>query len=395
MRSLFRFVLVMGLLGGGGYALYHYQPDVRRQVDTWLGRADELMHPDSAAAPTAPVRDYARLPLRRRDYSQVDFSAIDAHALATPPEQEKDIATLALYLTRPAKSQIEQARALYRWVTDRITYNDHGFNIKNYGSPDPLDVLKTRTAVCEGYAKLFNALAESVGIPAKMLTGRAKGYGYRPGDNHGDPDHAWSVLKIAGEWRLFDPTWGNGSGKNVNGKLKTTKRFEPRWFDTHPTAFVFKHFPDDQDWQLLHAPLSKDEFEAMPEIGPRFFDLGFAPDTVLACLRRDEIRTLPTLFEHPFTVQNLDAPLNNPITANEPTCFQFECPNCSRVAVLNNQKWIYFEKNESVFTGIFSPKPGRLTLVAQLPKVKERFDGILDYQVKRAAAQHGKEKTGS
>lgn len=390
MRSFFRFVLFMGLLGGGGYALYHFQPGVRRQVDQWLGQADSLAHPGRAAHTQAPARDYARLPERRHDYRLLDYAAIDSHALATPPEMEKDIPTLAAHLVKPAKSQIEQARALFRWVTDRIRYNDHGFNTKNYGSPDPLDVLRSRKAVCEGFAKLFNALAEEVGIPAMMLTGRAKGYGYRPGDGHGEPDHAWSTLKIAGQWRLFDPTWGNGSGKNEGGKLKTTQRFEPRWFDTHPTTFVFKHFPADSAWQLLHTPVTKAEFEAMPEVGPRFFDLGFVPDSVLAAMRREEISTLPTLYEHPFTVRNLDAPLANPITANEELCLQFECPNCTKVAVLNNQKWIYFEQYGETFTGVFAPKPGRLTLVAQLPKVKERFDGILDYQVKRAAAQHGK-----
>jgi transglutaminase-like putative cysteine protease len=391
MRSLFRFVLVMGLLGGVGYALYLYQPAVRQRVDTWIGRADSLVHPRGGAGPQAPARDYARLPERRHDYTRLDFAAIDAHALATPPEKETDIATLASHLTRPAKRQIEKARALFRWVTDRVRYNDHGFNTKNYGSPDPLDVLKTRKAVCEGYAKLFNALAESVGIPAKMLTGRAKGYGYSPGDGHGEPDHAWSVLQIDGQWRLFDPTWGSGSGKNVGGKLKTTQRFEERWFDTDPTAFVFKHLPAEQDWQLLRQPLSQEEFEAMPEIGPRFFDLGFVPDTVLAGLRRAEIAQLPVLFEHPFDVRNLDAPLANPITANEEVCMQFECPNCTKVAALNNQKWFYFDKSGDTFTGLFSPKPGRLVLVAQLPKVKERFDGILDYQVKRGAAlRHSK-----
>jgi transglutaminase-like putative cysteine protease len=169
---------VMGLLGGVGYALYLYQPAVRQRVDTWLGRVDSIVHPDSSRTPQPPARDYARLPDRRHDYRQVDFTAIDSHALATPPEMEKDIPTLAAHLTRPAKREIEKARALFRWVTDRITYNDHGFNIKNYGSPDPLDVLRTRKAVCEGYAKLFNALAEEAGISAQMLTGRAKGYGY-------------------------------------------------------------------------------------------------------------------------------------------------------------------------------------------------------------------------
>ncbi|MEJ2543888.1 MAG: hypothetical protein P8Y99_07450, partial [Calditrichaceae bacterium] len=47
----------------------------------------------------------------------LDYSDIDNYVLNTPPQVEKRIQSLASYLIKPARTEIEKVRALYRWVT--------------------------------------------------------------------------------------------------------------------------------------------------------------------------------------------------------------------------------------------------------------------------------------
>ena len=53
-----------------------------------------------------------------------DYTAIDQHALHTPKSAERTIASLAAYLTRPARNDREKARAIFRWITANIAYDD-------------------------------------------------------------------------------------------------------------------------------------------------------------------------------------------------------------------------------------------------------------------------------
>src|SRR5262249_29933569 len=45
---------------------------------------------------------------------------IDKHALAATADDEASLDQLAQYLARPCKSDRDKARAIYRWITDRI-----------------------------------------------------------------------------------------------------------------------------------------------------------------------------------------------------------------------------------------------------------------------------------
>lgn len=54
---------------------------------------------------------------------------------------------------------------------------------------------------CEGYAKAFMYLCQSVGIPAVQITGTSSGV-----------DHAWNRIQLDGEWYLFDVTWDDTEG---------------------------------------------------------------------------------------------------------------------------------------------------------------------------------------
>jgi hypothetical protein len=68
-----------------------------------------------------------------------------------------------------------------------------------------------------------------------------------------------------------DSTWGAGY---VNGDGKYVRRFEDHFFLTPPSQFIYDHFPEEEQWQLLDEPVSKAEFERLVYLEPDFFRLG-------------------------------------------------------------------------------------------------------------------------
>ncbi|VVC71712.1 Transglutaminase-like superfamily protein [uncultured archaeon] len=89
---------------------------------------------------------------------------------------------------------------------------------------DAVWVLENRRGVCVEYAHLYAALARSLGIPTRILTGYAFG---REGSWFG---HTWAESYI-GEWVPVDPTWleaGYLDGTHIQASRSTSEFFETR-----------------------------------------------------------------------------------------------------------------------------------------------------------------------
>jgi transglutaminase/protease-like cytokinesis protein 3 len=202
----------------------------------------------------------------------VSFSqAIDQYSLGTPESVTVSIDSLAAYLTQPAKNDFEKARAIYRWITQNISYDFSGYLTKNYKSTKATDVLTSRSSVCQGYSGLFNALAKSAGLEVVTISGWAKGYSYNAGDQiTGPTNHAWNAVKINGGWYLIDSTWGAGSII----QQRFVREFDEGYFLTPPERFIYNHLPEDSKWQLLSTPVSKSDFSALPFVHSNFFSYG-------------------------------------------------------------------------------------------------------------------------
>lgn len=185
-----------------------------------------------------------------------NFAEPDRLALETPPSKTKSIKSLAQFLSSGFSSETEKTRAIFAWVTLNIAYVDSSDERELWATPEhllrqkPENVLRNRSAVCQGYANLFCALMQEAGIPCEVVTGLVK-------NADGEVEaigHAWAAARVEGQWRLFDPTWavpGPGLG-----------RFEvqDQYFMADPVRFVMNHLPDDPVWQLLESPLSVNRF---------------------------------------------------------------------------------------------------------------------------------------
>lgn len=203
---------------------------------------------------------------------ETDFEKIDRHARQAPASAEKSLDTLGNYLASAAENDLERARAIFIWMTSRLRYH-YNYSDRQRVSESPEDVLKSRSAVCSGFSNLFVELAKRAGLEAVVINGLAKGYGYRVGEPlNRRSRHSWNGVKIGGQWRLLDTTWGAGY---INGENRYVRSFNDFYFMPPPADLVFSHFPRDSRWQLLKRPLTRWEFERRLSLKSYFFKYTF------------------------------------------------------------------------------------------------------------------------
>ena len=197
-----------------------------------------------------------------------EFAAIEEHTLAAPPAVATSPASLAAYLVEPAQDEREKAYAIFRWITANIAYD----TAPDAACSDAQVILSRRSAVCSGYAVLFQALAEAAGLKAEIIIGHSKRFGAWPSQQLEErPNHAWNAVQIAGQWELVDCSWGAGY---LDEGRRFVPRFSPHYFMTAPETFAYDHLPLDSRWQLLDPPVSTDEYLRRPQVRPPFFDCG-------------------------------------------------------------------------------------------------------------------------
>lgn len=259
--------------GRGGVA--RQLPAMAPQVDAALndlnpGNAESL----SAEAPSK-VRGNSREP---------DVFAQLRSSKDRPVSPE--VRALAEEITRDATNGVGKARAIYDWIASNIIYDTEEWENIVRGADgyihdhSPEAVLERGSAVCIGYAWLFDDLCEAAGIEATWLVGDVRGYrGTIDDELVSDVRHAWNAVKLDdGEWHLLDLTWGARQDGEDAGS-KSAKERADYYFDTPPGQFVYDHLPEDESWQLLGEPIPSDvAFALLPNLKPTFFTNGLLLD---------------------------------------------------------------------------------------------------------------------
>ena len=139
-------------------------------------------------------------------------------------------------------------------------------------------MLQSGTAVCAGYAGLFNKLATHAGLESKVVSGYGKGYGFNSGEPY-KMNHAWNAIKMDWGWHLIDCCWGSGY---INGPPNPgyNKRLSPEHFINPPDVFGRSRCREDGrviDWAEYMTP---DQKEAEPLRYSSFEEFGFLEKAV-------------------------------------------------------------------------------------------------------------------
>jgi len=76
---------------------------------------------------------------------------------------------------------MSKARVIFAWITRNIAYDAKSFFSGKYPSMAAKAVLQRKSGVCAGYANLFKAMCKIANLECQVISGYAKGYGFKPG----------------------------------------------------------------------------------------------------------------------------------------------------------------------------------------------------------------------
>jgi len=197
-----------------------------------------------------------------------DFSKVD-EIVSNYPKSFSKVEDLASKINNDFSKEEEKARAIYSWIAFNVKYDVKSYFSSTASRPiayryrteaekiekqnqikmDLINkTLKSKLAVCQGYALLFKHLANLSGLESVFITGNAKSSANDIGKLPTQSLHAWNAVKVNGKWQLVDVTWGAGV---VNPQKRIfVPKFNEGYFFTEPEIFVLNHFPDDEKWVL-------------------------------------------------------------------------------------------------------------------------------------------------
>lgn len=132
----------------------------------------------------------------------------------TANERKKDseiiTRNIKVILDQISESWTEEKKAkyIYDLLTGKCTYNQEmsSVNYVDITSHSVLGVLRDKKAVCEGFAKTYQALMNLLGIPCLYLSGVVYNDAKNPAAHSGA--HAYNAVLINKKWRLVDVTDG-------------------------------------------------------------------------------------------------------------------------------------------------------------------------------------------
>ena len=100
-------------------------------------------------------------------------------------------------------TSVQKIRAIHDWLVNNTEYDSEGYSSGNI-SPDSYTaegLFKTHKAVCDGYAKAFQEMAQKAGFEVVKINGIGK-------NSSGSAEsHSWNQVKVDGKWYNIDVTW--------------------------------------------------------------------------------------------------------------------------------------------------------------------------------------------
>lgn len=118
------------------------------------------------------------------------------------------VAEEALDIVPQGASDYVKELLLHDWLLDHCTYDDTAHDPHTPAgrehSRDPYGPLVEGYGICLGYATTFQLLMDLAGVECITVVGASK---------ESRQDHAWNMVRLAGEWYCVDPTW-NDTGDN-------------------------------------------------------------------------------------------------------------------------------------------------------------------------------------
>lgn len=330
----------------------------------------------NAWADVADTRAQFALSARPQSFggiSKARLVQIDHYAMRTPRALESDLDGLVAHLTRPARSDQEKVRAIFKWVTHRFSYSTRSSLPRNRLNNRAMLALVGEGLACEGYGMVFAELARRAGLEVQSIQGVAKG----DGSISSGPNHLWNAVKIDGQWLLVDPTWGAGYVSNAH----YTADADEYYFLAPVESFLLSHFdPEDRFGIQRGMGMNWSVFKSMPSNAPNLVYAGFNMSTLVDFVRTNPRRELVGTFDQPFgAFKALDMPVEKRLSAGART-LKLESSAYDELMVVQGKDWIPFYRQGNSYSLTTRFKRGEL-LVMGKKRGTEDYEALLEYVV--------------
>ncbi|KAJ2858249.1 hypothetical protein J3B02_000384 [Coemansia erecta] len=174
-----------------------------------------------------------------------------------------------MHVGRPFNKPIERVRAAFSWIASNIQYDTSAAesNEEFEQQEAPNAVLLRRRSRGPGFAYLFNAMMDALGIESMAISG----YLRQPLDSYQGPvlpaaNHVWNAVCLDGEYRLIDTACAAKSHP-----LNAESRTDPWFFLASPKELIFTHFPMTPGEQFVDPVVPLPVFWMLPYVRPTYF----------------------------------------------------------------------------------------------------------------------------
>ncbi|XP_041357977.1 hillarin-like isoform X2 [Gigantopelta aegis] len=271
----------------------------------------EVLQAPAVVQPPSPHPPSCRKKDLYRDASI--FSDIDDQVIKVAENEQLTYTDLVRQLTENLVTDLEKARAIYRWITVKdlnvIEFDD------DIDEDTPMGLLRGIKYGTETYHVLFMRLCSYCGLHCLEIKGHSKSVGYEPGMKITDDtfQNTWNSVLIDGDWRLIQCNWGarhlvlNKDKEKDKPKKRDQIRYQydEHYFLTDPDEFIQEFWPLEKSWQLLEIPITRDEFEALPFVRSVFFHYGMHFDqSRLSVLQTDDKGGVKISIKIPERLEN-------------------------------------------------------------------------------------------
>ncbi|KAJ2781304.1 hypothetical protein GGI15_003248 [Coemansia interrupta] len=174
-----------------------------------------------------------------------------------------------MHVGRPFNKPAERVRAAFFWIASNITYDSSAAesNEEFEQQEAPNCVLQRRRSRGPGYAYLFDAMMQALGIECTTV----RGYLRQPLDSYQGAvlpadNHVWNAVCLDGEFRMVDTACAAKSHP-LNAECKV----DPWFFLASPKDLIFTHFPLAALDQFVDPVVPLPVFWMLPYVRPAYF----------------------------------------------------------------------------------------------------------------------------
>lgn len=138
------------------------------------------------------------------------------------------------FIQNKKSSTYENIKMVHDYLVDSVEYDQ---SISKSNIYDVYGALINKKSVCEGYAKAFKYLTDSLEIPCILVAGKGTN------SDGNSENHAWNYVELNGSWYAVDCTWDDPIIIG-GGMLSNSSKY--KYFLKGEKEFNQSHFPNGQ-----------------------------------------------------------------------------------------------------------------------------------------------------